>query len=49
MRWIFHDIRDGSFAWRNEVNDDDAWRIQQTFSAIRLATQGSSGLAEIRR
>ncbi|MEJ1095530.1 MULTISPECIES: hypothetical protein [unclassified Pseudoxanthomonas] len=39
MRWIFHDIQSDSFAWRNEVQEQGGWRIQQSFSSRRLAPE----------
>lgn len=38
MRWVFHDIRPDSFAWRNEVLEESGWRTQQSFSALRSMT-----------
>jgi hypothetical protein len=35
LRWTFSDIEAGTFAWRNEVRDGAAWRLQQTFRVWR--------------
>ena len=35
MRWSFSDITAGTFAWKNEVQAPDGWRVQQTFGARR--------------
>jgi len=36
-RWVFSDITDDSFAWRNEERADgeSTWRLLQTFAAVR--------------
>lgn len=35
MRWSFSEIGADSFTWRNELWDEDRWRVQQTFDARR--------------
>jgi len=35
MRWSFSDMTSRSFIWRNEVWENDSWRLQQSFQAQR--------------
>jgi hypothetical protein len=35
MRWSFSDIRPDGFTWRNEVETDTGWFLQQDFVATR--------------
>jgi hypothetical protein len=37
MIWSFTDITADSFLWKNQIQDDDRWRTQQTFEAKRQA------------
>ncbi len=36
MRWLFSDITEKSFSWRNEILDNGRWRLQQSFACRRL-------------
>ena len=36
MRWVFSDITDSAFVWRNSVHSDGRWLLQQDFIASRM-------------
>jgi hypothetical protein len=40
MRWSFDSITATGFTWKNEVFENDLWRIQQTFIATRFDGEG---------
>ena len=36
MRWVFSDITEDAFIWRNSVQRDGRWMLQQDFVATRM-------------
>lgn len=38
MRWSFSEVTADAFRWTNEIHEDGAWRVQQTFEARRKST-----------
>lgn len=38
MRWVFSDVSDDGFVWRNSVEDADGWVLTQDFQARRTVS-----------